>query len=188
MDQTALIIIGIVVIIALLGVIVFLLIRKRRTEQLRTQFGPEYERTVKETGDRARAEASLEERQKRVERLNIRPLSSQDAARFGDSWQKIQTRFVDDPQGAVTDADQLLGSVMAARGYPVGEFEQRAADISVEHPRVVEHYRAGHDIALRHAQGKASTEDLRQAMIHYRTLFTQLVGEPETPSAGVLKK
>jgi len=187
MDQTALIAIIVLLVIVILGLVAYLALRKRRSDQLRSRFGSEYERTVKETGDRSRAEADLEERQKRVERLNIRPLTIQDAERFRESWQQIQTRFVDDPKGAVAQADQLLGTVMSTRGYPVGDFEQRAADISVEHPRVVEHYRAGHDIALRHAQGKASTEDLRQAMIHYRTLFTDLVGEPETPSV-ILKK
>lgn len=175
----------VVAIVALVG---FLLMRKRQSDQLRSKFGSEYDHAVKETGDRSRAEASLREREKRVEHLNIRPLTSEDAVRFRESWKHVQTRFVDDPKGAVTDADRLLGDVMSNRGYPMGDFDQRAADISVEHPRVVEHYRAGHEIALRHEQGKASTEDLRQAMIHYRTLFNDLVGEHETPSAGVLTK
>lgn len=188
MDQTTLIAIGAVIIIALIVVVAYLIVQKRRTESLRSRFGPEYDRTVRESGDKARAEAALKEREKRVERLNIRPLGEEDAARFRESWRQLQARFVDDPKGAVTEADQLLGDVMGKRGYPVGDFEQRAADISVEHPRVVEHYRAGHDIALRHAQGKASTEDLRQAMIHYRTLFADLVGEQEAPNVGVLRK
>jgi hypothetical protein len=188
MDETTLVAISIVVVVAILAVVAFFLLRKRQSEQLRTRFGPEYDRTVKETGDRSRAEAALKEREQRVERLNIRPLTEEDAVRYRESWGKVQARFVDEPKGAVMEADQLLGDVMSKRGYPVGDFEQRAADISVEHPRVVEHYRAGHDIALRHARGQASTEDLRQAMIHYRTLFTELVGESETPSAGVLRK
>lgn len=188
MDERTLTAIGVAVVVVILAIAVFLLLRKRKSEQLRDRFGSEYDHTVQETGDRARAEAALREREKRVERLHIRPLSSEEAGRFRESWGTVQRRFVDDPKGAVTEADQLLGNVMVKRGYPIGDFEQRAADISVEHPRVVEHYRAGHDIALRHAKGEATTEDLRQAMIHYRTLFTELVGEPDTPSAGVLKK
>lgn len=188
MDEGTITVIGVAIVVVIVVIALYLLLRKRQTEKLRSRFGSEYDHTLKETGDRARAEAALKEREKRVERLNIQPLTSDDAARFRASWGKIQKRFVDEPEGAVTEADRLLGDVMAKRGYPVGDFEQRAADISVEHPRVVEHYRAGHDIALRHAKGQASTEDLRQAMIHYRTLFTDLVGEPDTPSAGVLKK
>ncbi len=188
MDESALVAVGVVVVIVVLAVAGFFLLRRRKTDELRNRFGSEYDHTVRETGDRARAEAALKEREKRVERLNIRPLSSEDAARFRESWKKVQARFVDDPKGAVTEADQLLGDVMGRRGYPVGDFEQRAADISVEHPRVVEHYRAGHDISLRHAKGEASTEDLRQAMIHYRTLFLDLVGETDSPTAGALRK
>jgi hypothetical protein len=114
-----------------------------------------------------------------VEGLHIRPLASDDRARFIDSWARVQARFVDGPGGAVTDADQLLGNVMSARGYPVSDFEQRAADISVDHPLVLENYRAAHESALRQMHGQASTEDLRQAMIHYRTLFEELVREPQ---------
>ena len=179
MNDTALIITIVLIAIAILGIAAFVFLRKRRTEQLRSRFGPEYDRAVDETGDRSRAEATLEQRKTRIERLRIRQLSPGDTARFTDAWRKIQARFVDDPRGAVTEADRLLGEVMSARGYPVTDFNQRAADISVDHPRVVENYRAGHDIALRHAQGQANTEDLRQAMIHYRTLFMDLVGEPE---------
>jgi hypothetical protein len=103
--------------------------------------------------------------------------------KFIDRWKDVQARFVDGPARAVADADALLGEVMTARGYPVSDFEQRAGDISVDHPEVVRNYRAGHDIALRHAQGNASTEDLRQAMIHYRSLFDELVNETEAPAA-----
>lgn len=102
-------------------------------------------------------------------------------ANFVAAWQKIQSRFVDDPKGALTEADKLIQEVMAARGYPVTDFDQRAADISVNHSLIVEHYRAGHDIALEHSKGRASTEDMRQAMIHYRTLFAELADEPELP-------
>jgi hypothetical protein len=107
-----------------------------------------------------------------------KPLSAGDRARFGESWRGVQARFVDGPAGAVTEADQLLGDVMSTRGYPVGDFEQRAADISVDHPLVLENYRKAHEIALQQTRGQATTEDLRQAMVHYRTLFEELVGDP----------
>jgi hypothetical protein len=166
--------------IVVTGIAAWLFLRKRRTERLRTQFGgAEYARTVKEDGSRRHAEAGLKERTERVESLNIRPLPPGDRARFVESWRRVQGRFVDGPGGAVTEADQLLGDVMSARGYPVSDFEQRAADISVDHPLVLENYRTAHEIAVRQTQGKANTEDLRQAMIHYRTLFEELVGEPE---------
>jgi hypothetical protein len=179
MDRTTLIGFIILVGIVIVGIVALIVLQKRRTEGLRRRFGPEYDRALWKSKDRSHAEAALEERKKRVERLNIRPLSPADTARFTESWYKIQARFVDDPKGAVTEADQLLGEVMSTRGYPVSDFEQRAADISVDHPRVVENYRTAHTIALCHAQGEADTEDLRQAMIHYRTLFKDLVGESE---------
>jgi hypothetical protein len=173
-----------------LGVIVFagiaawLFLRKRRTQKLRSQFGgAEYDRAVKEDGSKRHAEAGLKERSERVESLPIRPLAPGDRARFVESWRRIQARFVDGPGGAVTEADQLLGDVMSTRGYPVSDFDQRAADISVDHPLVLANYRTAHAIAVRQTQGKANTEDLRQAMIHYRTLFEELVGEPELAQA-----
>jgi len=159
-------------------------LRKRRTERLRMQFGgSEYDRAVKEDGSRRHAEAGLNERTARVESLNIRALGQGDRSRFLESWRRVEARFVDGPGGAVTEADQLLGDVMSTRGYPVSDFEQRAADISVDHPLVLENYRTAHDIALRQTKGLANTEDLRQAMIHYRTLFEELVGEPELARA-----
>ena len=165
------------------GIAAWLFLRKRRTQKLRTQFGgAEYDRTVKEDGKR-HAEAGLKERSDRVESLPIRPLAPGDRARFVESWRRIQARFVDGPGGAVTEADQLLGDVMSTRGYPVSDFDQRAADISVDHPLVLTNYRTAHEIAVRQTQGKANTEDLRQAMIHYRTLFEELVGEPELAQA-----
>jgi len=157
------------------AVATWLFLQKRRTEQLRGRFGPEYDRTVKEKGTVAKAEAALAARAVRVERLHIGTLAPADAARFGDSWKRVQNRFVDDPRGAVTDADRLVGEVMEARGYPVAEFEQRVEDISVDHPNVVMNYRAAHDIARDHEHSKASTEDLRQAMVHYRALFQELL-------------
>ena len=173
-----------VAVIVVVSVLAWFFSRKRRTERLRTQFGSaEYARAVKEGGGQRKAEAVLDERADRVENLHIRELAQDDRTRFVDSWTKVQARFVDSPGGAVTDADQLLGDVMSTRGYPVGDFEQRAADISVDHPLVLENYRAAHKSALLQTQGKASTEDLRQAMIHYRTLFEELVREPEMARA-----
>jgi hypothetical protein len=176
-------IIGLAVIVVA-GIAAWLFLRKRRSERLRTQFGgSEYDRAVKEDGNRRHAEAGLKERTERVESLNIRPLAPSDRARFVESWRRVEARFVDGPGGAVTEADQLLGDVMSTRGYPVSDFEQRAADISVDHPLVLENYRTAHEIALRQAKGQSNTEDLRQAMIHYRTLFEELVGEPELAHA-----
>lgn len=166
------------------AIAVWLSVRKRRTEKLRSQFGrAEYDRTVKEDGSRRHAEAGLVERNERVDSLAIRPLAPGDRARFVESWSRIQARFVDGPGGAVTEADQLLGDVMSTRGYPVGDFDQRAADISVDHPMVLQNYRTAHAIAVRQAKGLANTEDLRQAMIHYRTLFEELVGQPDVTHA-----
>jgi len=167
---------GIVIVAAAVAVIAWLLLRKRRTERLRDRFGPEYDRAVRDKGEVRKAEAALEARQARVARLHIRPLESADAARFSREWRSVQALFVDDPKAAITNADRLVGEVMHARGYPVGDFEQRVEDISVDHPDVVRNYRAAHDIALDHASGRTSTEDLRQAMVHYRALFTDLLG------------
>lgn len=170
--------------ILVVGIAVWILLRKRRTGRLRSQFGgAEYDRALKEDGSRRHAEAGLKERTQRVESLNIRPLTPSDRARFVESWSRVQARFVDGPGGAVTEADQLLRDVMSTRGYPVSDFEQGAADISVDHPLLMENYRTAHAIAVRHTQGQANTEDLRQAMIHYRTLFEDLVGDPEVARA-----
>jgi hypothetical protein len=171
-------------VIVVVGIAALLVLQKRRTERLRTQFGgAEYSRALAEGGSRRKAEAQLDERADRVDALNIRPLTPGDRARFAETWLKIQGRFVDGPGGAVTEADQLLRDVMSTRGYPVTAFEQRAADISVDHPLVIDNYRKAHDIALRQSRGQASTEDLRLAMIHYRTLYEDLAGVPEPSHA-----
>lgn len=148
---------------------------QRRSAALREHFGPEYERAVEQHGSRARAEKELELRHKRVEKLHIQQLSAEQCARFGSDWNEVQQRFVDDPTSAVSSADRLVKEVMNARGYPMSDFEQRVADLSVEHASVLNHYRAARDIAQASAKGEASTEDLRQAMVHYRALFTDLL-------------
>lgn len=168
------------VVIVIIAVAAWLYVRKRRstTADLRQKFGPEYERAVQTHGSEQKAEAKLADRKKRVEKLNIRDLDSMEHERFLKRWESVQSRFVDSPKGAVAEADDLVSSVMKARGYPVSEFDQRAADISVDHPRVVENYRSAHQIALRVGKDAATTEDLRTAMIHYRSLFEELVQMP----------
>ena len=179
MSLTAIIVVIAFVVILVAGIARLLFLRKRRTERLRSKFGgAEYAHAVKEGGSRRHAESGLDKRTERVESLLVRPLAPDDRARFDDSWRKIRPGFVDAPAVAVAEADQLLGDVLATRGYPVSDFEQRAADISVDHPLVMEKYREAHNIALRQAKGQASTEDLRQAMIHYRALFGELISEP----------
>jgi hypothetical protein len=168
---------GVVVVILVIVVAVALSMRKRKktTAGLRDRFGPEYERTVREQGSEHKAEAKLADRAMRVERLKIRDLDPTERERFMGQWQAVQSRFVDYPKGAVTEADELVSLLMQTRGYPVADFDQRAADISVDHPLVVDRYRSAHGIALRLGRNEASTEDLRTAMIHYRSLFEDLV-------------
>jgi len=168
----------VVVVIALLAavaVIISLTTRWRRSHQLRSRFGPEYERAKLERGSRSRAEAELLERRRRVEHLHIHPLETRDRARYVEQWRNQQARFVDDPVGAVGEADHLVEEVMRARGYPVGDFDQKAADLWVDHPDVVENYRAAHELALRSEHGHATTDDLRNAMIYLRNLFDELL-------------
>ncbi|MGH2634134.1 MAG: hypothetical protein ACRDG3_12050 [Tepidiformaceae bacterium] len=147
---------------------------QQRTERLQGQFGQEYDRVVEEKG-RKEAETDLAQRQERVEAMPLQPLTPGQTEQFASLWTATQARFVDDPGGAVTDADRLVADVMRTRGYPVGDFEQRAADVSVDHPQVVANYRAAHDIAIRHSRAEATTEELRQAMVHYRALFADLL-------------
>lgn len=163
--------------VALVALIVSLVMKQRRTRTLRGKFGPEYQRTVSAADSKREAEAELAERQKRREKLDIRPLSAEERARYSDEWQQVQAQFVDDPAGAVMRSDSLIQSVMADRGYPMEDFEQRAADVSVDHPRVVENYREGHRLFMKTSAGDGTTEDLRQAMRSYRKLFEELVEE-----------
>jgi hypothetical protein len=177
MSNSALVI-GVVVAICIV-IAIALIVKNQRSQRLKNRFGPEYNRAVEETGNKTRAEAKLEKLAKRVQSFKINELQPTARADFVSTWQKIQGRFVDDPKSALAEADKLIQEIMMARGYPVTDFEQRAADLSVDHPLIVEHYRAGHDISVRHSQGRESTEDMRQAMIHYRTLFGELAGEPD---------
>ena len=160
----------------LIGFFAFKLYRDNRTRHLRSHFGPEYGRLADERGPEA-AERELEERERRSRKFHIHALSAEQKRQFVSRWQGVQEEFVDRPKDSVAHADELLGEAMATRGYPVQDFEQRAADLSVEHPVVVQHYHEAHAIALRHREGKATTEDLRQAMLHYRTLFDEIVSE-----------
>jgi hypothetical protein len=164
-----------IAVVVVLGVVVWQALARRRTERLRDRFGPEYDRTIGSAENRREAESDLAAREERRDRLEIRPLSQAARDRYVQSWQAVQAQFVDDPSVAVASADSLIESVMAERGYPVEDFEQRAADVSVDHPQVVENYRDGHRLAEESANGEGSTESLRQAMRHYRALFEELV-------------
>jgi hypothetical protein len=164
--------------VVLVAVVAWRSMKQRRTKQLKSQFGPEYDRTVESTDSKRKAESELAARKERREQIQVRSLTRSARERYAAQWQSVQAQFVDSPDAAVASADQLIQSVMADRGYPVEDFETRAADISVDHPQVVENYRRGHRLAENSADGKGSTEDLRQAMRHYRALFDELV-EPE---------
>jgi len=164
-----------VVAIIVLAAIVYAVYRQQRSKALKDKFGPEYDRAVDSYGGQGRAESVLTKREKRVEKLDIHPLTPQESSRFAAQWKTVQMRFVDDPASSIGDADRLVAELMGARGYPMADFEQRAADISVSHPGVVEHYRAAHEIAQKHRQRPVSTEDLRKAFLHYRELFASLL-------------
>jgi LPXTG-motif cell wall-anchored protein len=172
--QTWMILAGVAV-LALIAFAAWFFYQKKQSHRLQQRFGPEYGRTVEELGSQTKAESELKAREKRVERLNILPLAPSDAARFSETWKVLQGRFVDDPKGVFVQADQLVRELMSKRGYPVGDFERRAADISVDHPAVVDHYRAAQAIAVRNERGEADTEELRKAVVHYRALFNELL-------------
>ena len=172
--QTWIILAGVVVLV-LIALAAWFSYHKKQSHRLKQRFGPEYDRSVDELGSRTKAESELKAREKRVEHFNILPLAPSEAARFSEAWKVLQGRFVDDPKNAVVQADQLVRELMLKRGYPMGDFERRAADISVDHPAVVEHYRAAQAIAVRDGRGEADTEDLRKAVVHYRALFDELL-------------
>jgi hypothetical protein len=167
---------AIVCIVAVLVIVaLWLVTRQRQSRRLRERFGPEYDRLLAERGDRARAESELLQREKRVQRLTIRPLTPADAAQFSKEWGVLQERFVDNPKGVVLQADRLVRDLMIKRGYPLEDFEHRAEDISVHHPALVDTYRSAQAIAAREQRGEASTEELRKAVVYYRALFDELL-------------
>jgi len=175
MDQQVLTAVVIVVAVAFIIGAIWLLLRRRRTTELRERFGPEYDHVVQTKQSTTEAERELQDRQRRVEAFALKPLRPEDADAFSASWRRVQGRFVDDPRTAVVEADHLIEDVMRARGYPVEDTHRRLDDLSVDHAQVVHHYRAGREIVERHERGDATTEDLRQAMVHFRALFDELV-------------
>lgn len=177
LDPNVLLVLGILLLLLVIGIAS--LARRMRSRHLAARFGPEYERTVRQLGSRSKAEAELAAREKRVHKLHIVPLEPAEAQRFRSEWQSLQARFVDNPRTAVAEADLLVRDVMTRRGYPMGDFDSRAAAISVDHPLVVEHYRAAHEIALRDRHDAVDTEALRQALVHYRALFADLLQAEE---------
>jgi hypothetical protein len=168
--DTWVVVLIVLAVLVVLG-LVYMATRQKRSQALKGRFGPEYERAVEETGDRTQAERELRSREERREKLHIRDLDPASRERYMGTWRETQARFVDQPQQAVQEADALVILVMRDRGYPVDDFEQRAADVSVDHPHVV-------NISVANERGAASTEDLRQAMVHYRALFEHLLGAP----------
>ena len=178
MEEEAIVaIIVIAAVLLLLAGLAWWAATRRRRARLQDRFGPEYERTVSDADNKREAEAELRERMRRREELDIRPLPEPARARYSDRWSVVQERFVDAPVAAVEEADHLVTEVMRERGYPVDDFDQRAADVSVDHPDVVEHYRAGRQVAERSRTGDADTEELREAFVHYRALFEALLDE-----------
>ena len=187
-DNTQVWVIAVVILVALAAA-AWLITREQRRKQshrLRQRFGPEYARVVSERGDRTKAEAELRARERRVERFKLVSLTAEDAAKFNNAWAALQVRFVDNPRGVVVEADRLVRDLMVRRGYPMADFEHRAADISVEHPSVVEAYRCARAIAVRDQAGQASTEELRQAVMYYRTLFDELLETRRVQPASVI--
>ena len=179
--RSELIALAVAVILVIAG-LAWLYLRKRKnsTAVLRKKFGPEYDRAVKVHGSERKAEAKLEDREKRVEKLNLRDLDPIEHEQFSKRWESLQSRFIDSPKGAVTEADDLVSSLMKTRGYPVSDFDQLADDISVHHPRIMQNYRSAHEIAVRVGKDEATTEELRTAIIHYRSLFEELAQVPKS--------
>jgi uncharacterized membrane protein len=176
--QTWMLIAGILI-IAVVGLAAWFIHNKKQSQRLQENFGPEYRRTVDELGSQSKAESELKARERRVGRFTIVALAPEEAARFAQAWKALQGRFVDNPKGVVVQADELVRELMDKRGYPMADFEHRAADISVVHPDVVANYRAAQAIAERDARGEADTEELRKAVVHYRALFEELLDAGE---------
>ncbi|MDQ6650455.1 MAG: hypothetical protein M3Z02_10115 [Actinomycetota bacterium] len=180
MSSTAItVLVAVVVVVA---VVVALVLLARRRSRLKNQFGPEYDRTVDEAGGKRAAHRELADRKAEHDKLQLRQLSPQSRERYEASWQRVQEGFVDSPDAAVVEADRVVGELMRERGYPTGDYDKQARLLSVEHAKVLEHYRAAHDIAEAHEQQKASVEDLRQAMLHYRALFGELLTTGDSAS------
>lgn len=178
---TTLVILAVLIVLALAA---WLSHRRRQSQDLQQRFGSEYGRAIDAFGNRDKAEAELRSREKRVQALNIVPLVPADAERFAAQWVALQARFVDSPQGSLQEADRLVRDLMLRRGYPMGDFERRAADISVDHPGVVDHYRQAQAIAQRDRHDQADTEELRKAVVHYRALFDELL-ETQSPAEAL---
>ena len=188
LDTQTWIILAAVVVLGLVALGAWLFYQKKQSHKLQERFGPEYGRTVNELGSRTKGESDLKAREKRVERLDILPLAPSEAARFTEAWQALQSRFVDNPKGVVVQAEQLVRELMEKRGYPMGDFERRAGDISVDHPDVVANYRSAQAIAVRDRQGSADTEELRKAVVHYRALFDELLEVREARQEMIAEK
>jgi hypothetical protein len=180
-STSTIIVVALIIVAAVAAAIWASIHRKQQSARLRKRYGAEYEREVLRLGSQSKAEAELMKREARVAKLTIVPLTSQEAARFAQAWSRLQGSFVDNPGGAVTEADRLVKELMTARGYPVSDFESRAADISVDHPNVVDAYRAAQAIALKNSRGEVDTEELRKAIMHYRTLFSDLLQVQPVP-------
>jgi len=179
-STTTLIVVVVILLLVVGGIVGTVMARKQRTKRLEGRFGPEYDRAISEIGDQSKAERELEERIAHVKSLNIRPLSAEEVNSYSLEWQETQGDFVDEPLKALQNADRLIREVMKARGYPVEDFEQRVADISVNYPELVSDYRGLHLIAIKELKDKVSTEDMRQAMVHGRALFENLVKQEPT--------
>jgi len=182
MDNTTLIITVVLVLVVMGLILGAVFSRRQRTKRFKNNFGEEYDRTVKSAGNEKKAQEELDERQKHVDTMNIRPLSEGERTRYQTEWTAIQAKFVDEPGQATVEADNLIMGVMKARAYPVSDFEQRAADISVNYPSLVSNYRAAREIAIKNEQHSANTEELRSALIHYRSLFDELLKEDTVAS------
>ncbi|MFI5836360.1 hypothetical protein ACIA5A_22055 [Micromonospora sp. NPDC051300] len=167
----------IVIVVAVVAALVAFAVVANRRRALRQRFGPEYDRAVQEQDSRGAAERELRERERRHAELELTPLSPESRARYAAAWEDLQVRFVDSPAETVGDADELVGRLIAERGYPAGDFSDQIAHLSVEHARTLTHYRDAHEIRQRNERGEAGTEDLRQALVHYRALFADLLGE-----------
>ena len=189
LDTQTWVIIAAILVLGLVALGAWIFYQKKQSQKLQERFGPEYGRTVSELGSRTKGESELKAREKRVERLEIIALSPSEAARFSEAWQALQGRFVDNPKGVVVQAEQLVRELMQKRGYPMGDFDSRAGDISVDHPDVVADYRLAQAIAVRDRQGTADTEELRKAVVHYRALFDELLEVREAkPEINVEKR